>query len=279
MSDAAHAETDTKPGVAPEIEAKAREMGWRPKDEWEGDDSNWMDADKFVERQDKRRAIANEEFKAENESLKRQISALEKSQTEMQQTFKDFADWRTKAEERMYKKALGDLQAKQRSAVESGDTASFDEASKEIDTLLEDSRKAQEPAPEKKGGHENPDEIPAYKDWLRDNKWYNRDYELTDYANRIGPLIARNEKLAVDDPDYYERVTEEVRKKFPDKFENPNRQRQNGVESPSGGGGGKKGKSAADLPKEAKDAGARFVKQGLYKSLDDYAKDYFAQEE
>lgn len=33
-----------------EIEAKARERGWKPKSEWKGDDSHWVDAPDFVQR-------------------------------------------------------------------------------------------------------------------------------------------------------------------------------------------------------------------------------------
>ena len=31
-------------------EGQAREMGWRPKDEWEGEPEKWRDAKEFVER-------------------------------------------------------------------------------------------------------------------------------------------------------------------------------------------------------------------------------------
>ena len=38
----------------------------------------------------------------------------------------------------------------------------------------------------------------------------------------------------------------------------------------------KKGKTGADLPAEAKQAAQQFIKEGLIKDLDEYAKDYFA---
>jgi len=276
MSDAAHAD-DINTGTPPEIEAEARRMGWRPKDEWEGDDSNWMEADRFVERQNKLRGIADPRLKEENERLQREVRALKDEQAETRQTLDDFKGWRDKAEKTMYERALKDIQDRQRAAVESGDTDAFDAAAKDQADLMKEATAKPET---KQTKQVNPDDVPAFKDWSKENKWYGRDYELTDYANRIAPMIARNESLGGDDPDYYARITEEVAKKYPEKFENPNRKRASGVESPSGGSGGKGGKKgAADLPAEAKAAGERFVKQKLYKSLDDYAKDYFAQEE
>ena len=269
MSDAA---VDTGTEIPGEVEAKARDMGWRPEDEWEGDKSGWMDADAFVERQDKRRAVANEEFKAENEKLRADLAAVKAEQAETRQTIEDFKGWQTKAEERLYKKALKDLQTQQRAAVESGDTDTFDAASKEIGELVTE---AQKPAEQKQV---HPDEIPAYKDWHAKNAWYLEDVELTAYADSISSAVGRKGRFNTTESAYYDAIADEVKKKFPDKFENPNRKRATGVEE-TGGTKAKKGKGAADLPAEVRATGMRFVKQKLFKNIDEYAKDYFAQEE
>ena len=68
-------------------------------------------------------------------------------------------------------------------------------------------------------------------------------------------------------------VTEEVRRRFPEKFGNPRREKPNRVE---GGGtpSGRSGKKGyADLPPEAKAACDRFVKQGLM-TKEEYVKDF-----
>lgn len=272
MSDVA---VDTGTEIPGEVEARAREMGWKSKEEWEardGEGPDWTDAPTFIERQDKRRAVANEEFKAENESLRKRMATAEAENVEIKQTIEDFKGWQTKAEERLYKKALKDLQAEQRTAVESGDTAAFDTASKEIGELVDDAKK---PAEQKQV---NPDDIPAYKDWHAKNGWYLDDVEATAYADSISSAVGRKGRFNTTEPAYYDAITEEVKKKFPDKFENPNRKRATGVEE-TGGTKGKKGKGAADLPAEVRATGMRFVKQKLFKNIDDYAKDYFAQEE
>ena len=255
-----------------ETETKARDMGWRPKDEWEGDDSGWMDYEPFIERQDKRRAVANEEFKAENEKLRADLAAVKAEQAETRQTIEDFKGWQTKAEERITKKAMKDLQAQQRAAVESGDTETFDAASKEIGDLVTE---AQKPVEKRQP---TADDIPAYKDWHVKNAWYLEDVELTAYADSISSAVGRKGRFNTTEPAYYDAIADEVKKKFPDKFENPNRKRATGVEE-TGGTKAKKGKGAADLPAEVRTTGMRFVKQKLFKNIDEYAKDYFAQEE
>lgn len=196
-----------------EVEAKAREMGWRPKEEWEGDDSGWMEAPAFVERQEKLTDRADVAAQNEIKRLKGELTTLRSEQAETKQTIEDFKGWQTKAEERIYKKALKDLQAQQRAAVESGDTDAFDSASKEIGELVEETRKPAETR--------QPPENPAFKDWKRDNTWYEKNYELTAFAEQIGPIIARSERFNPEDPAFYERITEEVRKKYPRRSRTP----------------------------------------------------------
>ena len=272
MSDVARAEDSAGTDIPGEVEAKARDMGWRPEDEWEGDKSGWMDADAFVGRQDKRRAIVTEEVKVESQNLKAEIAALKTEQAETRQTIEDFKGWQTKAEERIYKKALKDIQTKQREAVESGDTVAFDAAQQEADALVKETEKPAEVR------RVNPDELPAYKAWHAKNAWYNTDLKLTREANAIGPEISRIYGLTPEMPAFYDKITEQLKEEFPDKFENPNRKRADAVEE-GGGGNAKGGKTAADLPAEDRKIGERFVKQGLFKDLKAYAKDYWQEEE
>jgi ABC-type branched-subunit amino acid transport system ATPase component len=75
-----------------------------------------------------------------------------------------------------------------------------------------------------------------------------------------------------------------IRQKFPEKFgETP---RQNTYQQPHAaqveggqrGGANGSARGVNDLPPEAKQAGNKFVTQGLYKDLKEYAADYWAQE-
>ena len=273
MSDAA---VDTGTTIPGEAEARAREMGWRPEDEWEGDKSGWMDADTFIDRQDRRRNVANEEFKVENEKLLSQVAALTTEQAETRQTIEDFKVWQTKSEERAYKKALKALQAEQREAVKLGDEAAFDVASQEIGELVKDAQDGQAKPAQKP---RNADEIPAYKAWKVKNDWYLDDMEATEYADRISGTVGRKGNFNDTDPAFYDAITAEVKKKFPDKFKNPNRERANAVEEGGGAKAQKGKKTAADLPAEVRATGNRFVKQKLFKNINEYAEQYFAQEE
>ena len=274
MSETTAAETNTGTEIPGELEAKAREMGWKPKDEWVGDDSGWRDAEEFIEQQERR---AEKAALTENRELRDELDRLRREQTETRQTLEDFKEHHSKVSQKAYERALKDIQARQRQAVEAGDTDAFDAAAKEADDLMKDAATPQENKPRQ----DNPDEIPAFKSFAKANKWYGNDYEMTAYAEQIGPHIIRNERLDPTDSEFYDRIGEEVRKRFPDKFTNPKRDKASAVEAGTGGGGKKKGKTAADLPPEAKAAGQRYVDQGLYPDggLEEYAKEYFELED
>jgi len=71
-------------------------------------------------------------------------------------------------------------------------------------------------------------------------------------------------------------VKEEVKKVFPDKFENPNRSRAAGVDAGSTGGGpGKRtGRGYDSLPAEARPACDRLIEKGIIKDRKHYSKLY-----
>lgn len=270
MSDAAEANAGTE--IAGEVETKAREMGWKPKDEWEGDDTGWMEAEAFIERQENLTKRADAAAQAENRKLREEIASLKGVQAEMRQTMDEFREFHSKTEQRAYDRALKDIQTKQRQAVESGDTEAFDAAAAEADALMKDAA-ASAPAGKKPDQPQNPDDIPAFKDWHAKNDWYLDDVKLTAYAESIAPAIARKGGYNGTEAAYYEAITEEVKAEFPDRFENPNRKKAAAVESSGGAAPRKKGRSYTDLPPEAKAQCDKYVKQGLL-TKEQYVKDY-----
>lgn len=272
MSDAAHAEdarTDNpeNAGLDPQVEAKAREMGWKPKDEWEGDDSNWMDADKFVERNERIKERADGIAKAE-------ISRLQREVKELSDTIVEFRDYYSKVEQKAQERALAELKRKQREAVETGDTAAFDAVDREIEGMAKDVASPEKKAPD------SPDDAPAFREFVSRNDWYNDDIRMTAAANRYGPELVRTKGYGPNDPALYEEVERLVREEFPDKFGNPARKRAAAVESGNTGPGNKRGgkKGYADLPPEAKASCDKFVKQKLL-TKEQYIKDYFGEED
>ncbi len=238
-------------------EKQATKSGWRPKEEWdEGGSAQWMDAAQFNERNERLANRGDKILKAEIASQGRQIQSMKK-------TIEDAADYMKKSDVRAYKKAVRDLESKADKAVEEGDTDAYKAAKGEMKELeqevKEEARQAPKAAP--------PDDDPAFQDWLPDNAWYDPqdegfDPELASYANGIAQAIGSTG--AVGKP-FYERVTKEVKKKFPEHFGNQRRKQAQAVESGGGGGGGNGKTLWSEVPKEARGIFKRNVADGLFK--------------
>lgn len=242
-----------------EVEEIATKMGWAPEDKWRGDPNEWIDAEAFI--------LAG--HRMHSKTLKRQDARI----AEMDDTLARMLKAQNDVEKRAYGQALADLKAEQRTAVEEGDTEKFDAAGEKIDDLAKT-------APAKTAGEKTagkkPEDAPEFKTFRADNSWYDEDIEMTAYAEQIAPVVNRKYQGEA----FYEQISTEVRKKFPENFGNKSRREPARVESGGGGrrrGGGSKGKSYNDLPAEAKAACDGFVEQGT-STRESYCKTYFAEE-
>lgn len=243
--------------AAPEadpVEAEARKQGWRPKDEWSGDPDNWKDAKTYVE----------------HGEVKSRIAKLEK---EHQERFDRLERMNKKAMERQEKQLKSEieaLKAQRRDAIKAGDV----EAVEGIDAAIEERRNSD-------AEDAKPDTPEAkQKAWEASNNWFNSDFELRQYAINWSQFNAeRNPTISFDDN--MKALDAEMRRKFPEQFgAKEKKPAANGHAAVDGGGmldgiPVKNGKGPESLPPEARAAGQRFVKQGLFKNLTEYAKDYF----
>ena len=245
-------------GANDAVESKARRMGWKPEDEWQGapPKDGFRTAEQFIEHGEAELPILRER----NSKLNADLAATNSRLDEMTGTLTEFKEHHAKTEERVYKRAKQDLQDKQRQAVADGDDKAFEAAAKKIDELDDDAAKATEMA--KTPAKATPDDTRVFDAWVGDNAWYGDDMEMSVYADGIAAHVSKKSQ-ATGRP-YYDAIAAEVKKKFPDRFGNPNRNQAQTVES---GGrmavGGKRGKAYTDLPSDAKAACDRFVKQGL----------------
>lgn len=245
-----------------DAEARARSLGWVPKEEFRGDPDTWRSAEEFIKHGEETLPI-----------LRENIKKLHTKLDEQGRVIKNFAEHHKKTEERAYNQALKKLQEERRDAVDKGDTARFEEIDGEIKELEE--TKASDPAGDKgdkKAGQ------PGFAEWKNDNSWYDDDIEMSMYADQVGSYFASHNP-DLPPGEIFSIVTKEVKAKFPHRFKNPRRGNPSTVEtgSPAPGEGGGKGRSYADLPPEAKATCNDFVKQGLL-TKEQYVKDYFAEE-
>ena len=246
-------------GADKDVEARARRMGWVPEDEYKGR-GLWRGAEEFVER-------GEQEMPILRERLRRQDGQL----AEMQQTLDDLKGYIGKAQATGYKRALADLKEKQLDAVAKGDRKLYDKVDQKIGELQQDftPEPARQPA-----GQDAPPEI---KEWTARNPWLVSDPVLNVYAQEVHTRLGQAQP-GLSLAENLERVTEEVKRRFPEKFGiGPRNPRRGAAASVEGGGTQRKrgggGKTYADLPADAKGVCDRFVKQGVL-TAEQYVKDY-----
>ena len=250
-----------------ELEKKAARMGHVPKEKFRGDPDKWVDAATFVKRAEEMLPIA----KGTIETMHKKMAGMEQTILDMNKTFSEFNEHHKKTSEREYQRALDSLKKEREEAVVDGDLDKFHETEEKIEELGKTKPvRQQEPQPP-----QNPAEHPNYIAWKKKNEWYGTDEEATKWANVYGyGLINANPGLAPDD--YLEMVTTETKARFPDKFRNSRRDDPATVGGGSPPGtGGRRGKTYADLPSDAKNACDRFVRTIPHYTREQYVKDYF----
>lgn len=241
------------------IEEQAKQQGWTPQDEYNGDPDTWKSAEEFVEVGKKISAVQSER----NDRLLREIKSLKNDMA----GFKDIHTAEMKAvKEDAYNRAVEKLKVKQREAVENGDIDEFDKIQQKIDD---------KPKPKVAEQPKQPTIPPEFEEWAAKNPWYSEDEELREYADFAGSKMTGNYS---DPGKFYNAVTNKVKKMFPEKFDIKTPVQD--VEQPSGGAPAKKKSkySYADLPADAKAACDKYVKSKVYKNKDEYVKAYYEEE-
>lgn len=251
-------------GEARDYDAEARAAGWRPKDEFKGEESRWVDAETFVKRGEEWAPYV----RANTQRLEEAIKAARQENKELRKTVKDFADHHTKVEQRAYERAVRDLLARQDEAVQAGDVQEVRAITKEMADL------AAEAAPGRSTQHPNgwtPDYAEAVEVFQEENPWFQKDKAMTAFA------IALDQELAEQGKSYsarFKEIAKQIKEEFPHKFENPNRARAAAVGDGAPAAGRRSGRSFSDLPPDAKAMCDRFIKNGFIKSREDYVKNF-----
>jgi hypothetical protein len=253
MSEEAQVESHEGAPEVSEAEAKARRLGWVPKEEFKGNPDKHRSAEEFLERGESLLPL----LKRDTDKLHRMVDRLEKKLTDQSKTFSEYREFSEKAEERAYKRAKAELEAKLDTAIQSADVDGARQARRELADLENDKPK---PKTETKT-EEKPAIDPVFQSWMDENSWFGKDPALTGFANKV---FAQLEVSHPGKP--HSELLAETRKrvveKFPEDFGiNPKRDDAAAVASPNGGAAPrKKGKTYDDLPADAKKACDRFVK-------------------
>ena len=199
---------------APQVdsyEQQAREQGWRPKEEYEGDPEKWRPAKEFVERGE----------------LFGKIDHMGKELKETRKALKMLQEHHSKVKETEYNNALKELKALQKKHLEEGNSDGYLEAT-ELLTDLKAEQKAREVVVQNQPNQ--PD--PRFIAWTQENKWYQTNVEMREYADTVGMGYA-SRNPGIDPEAVLQYVTKEVKARFKDSFVNPNRSKPNSVEGAS----------------------------------------------
>lgn len=221
-------------------EDQAREQGWRPKEEWEGDPDKWRPAKEFVERGE----------------LFGKIDTMGKELKETRKALKMLQEHHTKVKETEYKRAVDELKALQKRHLEAGDSDGYLETT-ELLTDLKAEQKAREVVQQSTPAQ--PD--PRFISWVGDNKWYNSDAEMRKYADAIGLGYAAANP-GIDPTDVLSYVEKEVKSRFKDKFINPNRSKPSAVEGSGKQGSASEKKESFTMTDEERKVMNTFVRTG-----------------
>lgn len=203
------------------IEQRALEMGWRPKDEFNGDEDDFIDAKEFV-----RRKPLFDRIEQQGKALKNVTKALEA-----------LKEHYGKVQETEYKRALNDLKMQRKAALSDGDGDRFEEIDaqiKSIETQAQSFKANQElPIVQEEVIH------PEFQAWTSKNPWYGTIPYMRNFADSLGQELAASGRYS--NSEILQEVEKRVKAEFPDKFRNRNKDNAPDVSS-----GGKPSRTSND---------------------------------
>jgi len=255
MSEEAEKIVEDEPSQA---EHDAALLGWSEKENWRGDDGDWVDAEAFLERGKQINPI----LRKNNEKLTGKLNALEKRLEEQRETFKQFTEHERNKHNREIQNRVDSLVQEKIEAISEGDGQRVVEIEKKI---TEESRTYQNP-PTQVPDTPSPD----FETWRSKNEWVN-DKENGAIATAIGYTLAE-EQPNLQGEAFYNEVKRRVFEKIPSLNTNPRKERPSSVDGAKPAGQ-KSGKSFSDLPADAQATAKRFEAEGLMK-IDEYLKEY-----
>jgi hypothetical protein len=261
---------------ARDYDTEAKDMGWVPKEEFRGPADRWKPAQQFVEDGENILPIV----RAENKRLKGEIDDIKKDYATRFERLDRAAQASLKLAKDQFDRELSSIQATRAAAVKDGDVAAFNAADKKLTDHVAN-------APKVEDFEEKPTQVSdeeqsklneaAQTKWKSENTWFGTDDLLTETAIGISqrilmqkPNISAEENLRLTDAAMKER--------FPLKL--GGKSGANG-HAPVDGGGDPKTPARTDtltakLPSEALTMAKQAVKDGTYKSTEEWAKVYFS---
>ena len=165
-------------------EQEARNMGWKPQEEFSGNPDKWIDASEFLDRGRHVLPILNENNKRLQKELAArdsQISQLQSAVQESQSSIKALQTHYNESTKRAVEQAKKEVIAQLKAAKESGDV----EGEVALTDQLQDLRDAERAAATAATSDDKPivqpaaPLDPAFIKWQEENSWFNTDLQKT----------------------------------------------------------------------------------------------------
>lgn len=192
------------------MEIKAIDQGWIPKEDFDGDESEFIDAPEFVRR--------GELFK--------KIENTSRELKQVRQALSAFKEHHTKVKESEYNRALKALQAERKQAFVDGDhdrafaiEEKIDEVKTEKDNIV---REANAPVEQDNTYTEQ------FRTWVDKNSWYESNKVMRKAADAIGLEL---HQAGHSPAEVLQMVEKEIKAEFAHKFENRAAARPSAVEA------------------------------------------------
>lgn len=259
-----------------DFEAEARDMGWVPEEDFRGDPDKWVDAEEFVTRGETfipflraNNRKLEDQLKKEREDNAARFAKLEKVTAAGMKQMKE----RHEAE-------LASVKERMRQAVQAGDVEAYDKLSEQHEAIAKN-------APED-DDEESPDDMKViFDEWVGDHSWFNENFDMNQKATKYSDwLFAQSKRKGqtLSFRDNLKQTEDYMRKEHPELFgDKPATQEQtrsaNGHALVDGGsqmtapGKGKQG-VLTGIPKDDLAIGRRQVEEGLFKTIEQWAKEY-----
>lgn len=195
-------------------EEQARQEGWVPFDEWDGSPGDWVDAPEFNVRGSLMKRIQKQS---------REIADLKRTSQEQIKALKELGDHNRKVAEYEYQRAIKDLRAKKKEALDEGDSDQVLSIDDQLDQLKEaqaENKKLASQENQDTGSQNAPDpktaELADYmQTWASkpENAWFVDNVAMRNTALELGDkILARDPNIDLDE--LFSEVSKQTKKAF-----------------------------------------------------------------
>ena len=243
-------QTEQTPEIDQEKLDLARQYGWKPESEWEGNPPphGFMGAEEFLERPAVQLRMTREDLEKQRE----EFSSFKAEQERMQEELRKQHDLYKKTREEIHRRELESIKAAQHAAAHAGDTERYDQLAERADKM---SRPAEQAEPAEYT------EPPETKEWKARNKWFESHKLARLEATRV---VSEAANLGWGIKDQLEAAEQAVREKFPRLFEDSKPRQIQRVDEGGLGGGSSGSEGFASLPKEVQAVANELIADGVF---------------